>query len=236
MAIIYKATNKINGKAYIGYTKHWPLRKDVHESRSRSLKGEYFHNALAKHGTDNFIWEILLTEATLQDEINLIEEHGTYWETGQGYNLTKGGEGKVGYKTSAETKRKISESHKGKQISDLQRSILRLNAHRMKVDGHTPEAKAKISARHKGVPKTEEHKQNISKNHAAHKESGAFYQSPEFKAKISKALTGQKRTPEQRERYRLAAIERHKSPEYKKKIADAKAAKRNHKINDTAIL
>jgi group I intron endonuclease len=208
MNIIYKATNKIDGKAYIGFTKHWPLRKNIHESRARTDKGEYFHNALAKYGEDNFIWEVLLTDATLQDEIDLIEEHGTYWETGQGYNLTKGGEGKSGYKTSEETKRKISEAHKGKQINDLQRSILRLNAHRMKIHGHTPEAKAKISARFKGKKLSPEHCENISKNHAAYKETGAFYQSPEYKEKMRKALVGKKRTPEQIERYRQAALNR----------------------------
>jgi group I intron endonuclease len=221
MGIIYKATNKINGKAYIGFTTKWPMRKDVHERKSRS-GDEYFHNALAKYGTDNFEWFVLLTEATLQDEIDLIEEHNTFWETGQGYNLTRGGKGTNGnkFKMPEEAKRKISEAHKGKTISDYQRSILRLNAHRMKMDGHTPEAKAKISARFKGIPKTEEHKQNISKGHAAHKPTGAYYQSPEYKEKMRKACTGKKRTPEQRERYRQAALNR--TPEHKQKLAESR--------------
>lgn len=214
MAIIYKATNKINGKAYIGYTNYWPLRKQVHHNKA-NRGGEYFHNALAKYGEENFEWMVLLDGATLDDEIQLIEEHQTYWEYGKGYNLTRGGEGKLGYKTSEETKRKISEAHKGKVVSDEVISRLRLNAHRMKMDGHTEEAKAKISAAFKGKSKSESHKKAISEGHAAKKATGAYYQSPEYKAKMSNSLKGKTRTPEQKERYRLAAIKRWQSKEYR---------------------
>ena len=79
----------------------------------------------------------------------------------------------------------------------------------MKEFGHTAETKARISAIHKGKPKSEEHKQAISLNHAAYKESGAYYQSQEYKEKMSKATKGKKRTPEQRERIRLGALKRY---------------------------
>jgi group I intron endonuclease len=208
MGIVYKATNKLDGKAYIGYTSSWPLRKKAHEKLAGKDNG-YFHNALSKYGYNNFEWFILACDATLQDERELIEEHGTYWETGKGYNLTRGGEGKLGYVTSEETRRKISEAHKGKKVSEKQLQTLRQNARRMKETGHTSETKAKIAAIHKGKPKSEEHKQAISLNHAAYKESGAYYQSQEYKEKMSKATKGKKRTPEQRERIRLGALKRY---------------------------
>lgn len=208
MGVIYKATNKIDGKAYIGYSSSWPLRKKVHE-RLAGRDGGYFHNALNKHGLDAFDWFILLSDATLNDEIQLIQEHGTYWETGKGYNLTRGGEGKLGYKTSAETRKKISDAHKGKEVTANQLQTLRENARRMKIEGHTPVAKAKISAAFKGKPKSEAHRKAISENHASKKETGAYYQSEEYKEKMSKALKGKKRTPEQRERYRQTALKRY---------------------------
>ena len=210
MGIIYKATNKINGKAYIGYTNHWPLRKYRHINKAKG-KGEYFHNALAKYGEDAFEWFVILNDATLDDERQLIEEHGTFWETGKGYNLTRGGEGKLGYKTSEITKKKISDARKGQPLTDRQLLQLRENARMMRGMRRSDQDKAKISAALKGKPKSEAHKQAISDNHASKKPTGAYYQSPEYKAKMSMACKGKVRTPEQRERYRLAALNRKKN-------------------------
>jgi group I intron endonuclease len=208
MGIIYRATNKIDGKTYIGYTSSWPLRKKTHEKLAGKDNG-YFHNALSKYGADNFEWFIIDTDAKLADEKMYIEEYGSYWETGKGYNLTRGGEGKLGYVTSDETRSKISEAHKGKKCTPKQLEILRENAMRMKKIGHTEEAKAKISASHKGKTLSDEHRKNISLNHAAHRETGVYYQSQEYKEKMSKATKGKKRTPEQRERIRLGALKRY---------------------------
>lgn len=208
MGIIYKATNKIDGKAYIGFTTHWPLRQKTHKKLA-GKDGGYFHNALAKYGEDNFEWFILLSDATLEDERQCIEEHGTYWETGKGYNLTRGGEGKLGYRTPEKTRRKISEAHKGKTVSEEVKRTLRENARLMKLRGHTPETKARLSELNKGKVFTEEHRKNISLNHASKRPSGAFYNSPEYRAKQSAANKGKVRTPEQRERYRQAALLRH---------------------------
>ena len=55
--IIYKATNKINGKVYIGQTiNSLEHRKSGHEREARYQKetSVYFHNALLKYGFYNF--------------------------------------------------------------------------------------------------------------------------------------------------------------------------------------
>jgi len=46
---IYKATNKINGKSYIGFDSKWPRRKHKHhfEYKERTSK---FYNAIKKYG------------------------------------------------------------------------------------------------------------------------------------------------------------------------------------------
>ena len=85
---------------------------------------------------------------------------------------------------------------------------LRENAKKMKEIGHTEETKRKISESHKGKIFTEEHKKNMSLNHASKKETGSYYQSEEYKEKMSKSLKGKKRTPESIERYRMAAKKR----------------------------
>lgn len=205
MAVIYKATNTINGKAYIGHALDFEKRKQEHYNKANRGGTEYFYNAIRKYGFDVFEWTVLKEDATLEDEVIHIEEHDTY---GNGYNLTKGGEGKLGYKTTEKTKQKLSKAGKKRVLSEQQLKVLRENAQKMRELGHTEETKKRISASHKGKIFTEEHKKNISKNHAARKETGAYYQSEEYREKMSKACSGKTRTPEQKERYRQAALKR----------------------------
>lgn len=208
MSVIYKAINKVNNKAYVGFAVDFNKRKREHLKRAECNDGEYFHKSLKKYGFDNFDWVILKEDASLDDEMLLIKQEQTFWTTGKGYNLTLGGEGKLGYITPQETKDKISRSHKGKIISERQLAILRANAQKIKETGHTEETRKKISESHKGRVFTEEHKRNISLNHSSKKETGSFYNTLEYKEKMKKALKGKIRTPEQKERYRLAALAR----------------------------
>lgn len=112
IGVIYKWTNKINGKSYIGQTINEEFRKQDH------IKGKYnsvIHKAIKKYGLKNFDYEVLeqIEESKLSErEIYWIEYFDTY---NNGYNLTKGGEGTRGfrYKLTDEQKKKISESHKG---------------------------------------------------------------------------------------------------------------------------
>jgi len=62
MAIVYKATNLINGDYYIGCTKNGLEERRInHISRSKAFvaNGCKFIKALAKFGADNFRWSIL---------------------------------------------------------------------------------------------------------------------------------------------------------------------------------
>lgn len=85
--IIYKYTNKKNGKVYIGRT---VLKLSV-----RKLAGynQYFMRAIAKYGWDGFTEEILATlpEPLLDEaEIRFIEQYEAC-NPSKGYNVTKGG-------------------------------------------------------------------------------------------------------------------------------------------------
>ncbi len=116
--IIYKATNKINGKIYIGQTTYpLDIRIKEHIKSTRRRKSRYyFHKAIKKYGEENFKWEIIAKCNSLkelnQSEIDMIKKYKTFE---CGYNLTIGGEGKSGYKHTDETKKKISESLKGEK-------------------------------------------------------------------------------------------------------------------------
>ena len=98
--IIYKATNILNGKKYIGQTTKSLSDRIVYHMRAARCKSPYiFHKALRKYGIKNFEWEILC-ECDTQTELNekeklLIDENNSYYGKQQGYNMTFGGKGGV---------------------------------------------------------------------------------------------------------------------------------------------
>jgi group I intron endonuclease len=143
-ACVYSVTNKVNGKMYIGVTVNPERRKRSHfkhNIRTRSM----LKNAIAKHGAENFVFEILCVgtkDYCYLVEPRFITEYNT--QTPHGYNICSGGKGskgltgenngmygrtgelhphygKPGYhrgrKHTEETKRKMSEAHKGKVVS-----------------------------------------------------------------------------------------------------------------------
>lgn len=88
---IYKITNKVNGKSYIGqtrYTVEFRWRQHIHKKDN-----VYFHNAIHKYGIENFTVETL-EECNYEDlnsrEIFYIAKYNTFKD---GYNLTLGGDG-----------------------------------------------------------------------------------------------------------------------------------------------
>lgn len=89
--IIYKITNKVNGKSYIGQTRYTiEFRWKQHQHKKDNT---YFHNAIHKYGVDNFNIEILEEcniEELNQKEIFYIAKYDTFKN---GYNLTIGGDG-----------------------------------------------------------------------------------------------------------------------------------------------
>lgn len=104
---IYKITNLINGKIYIG--KHTFSKLDNNYFGS----GIAIKKAIALYGKDKFSKEIICiceTEKELNEkEIFYIKEFDTFKN---GYNMTLGGEGMLGNVPSAETIKKASETRK----------------------------------------------------------------------------------------------------------------------------
>jgi group I intron endonuclease len=93
--LIYKATNKSNGKIYIGQTKHTlQKRKRQHEiSAKNKSTNTIFHKAIRKYGIDGFMWEILEKNVSYHDLDKLENEYIMSNNTlyGNGYNMTTGG-------------------------------------------------------------------------------------------------------------------------------------------------
>lgn len=94
---IYKITNCINGKMYIGQTIHPDRRWTEHKQKARHGQDKFpIHLAIAKYGEENFTFEILeWTENFNNEERRLIQELNTL--SPNGYNISEGGENHVMY-------------------------------------------------------------------------------------------------------------------------------------------
>lgn len=97
MAYIYKITNKLNGKIYIGKTLHsieerW--RQHCRDSKKESKERRPLYAAIRKYGEENFF-----IEQVEECSDNVVNERETYWiewygSFKYGYNATLGGDGK----------------------------------------------------------------------------------------------------------------------------------------------
>lgn len=113
--IIYKALNIINGKAYIGKTIYTlEKRKNSHLVCARNGDNQVFYHAIRKYGENNFTWSIIdygsSHEELVEKEIHWISFYRSYIHSKEsnGYNMTTGGEGCIGYKHTDESKKEMS--------------------------------------------------------------------------------------------------------------------------------
>jgi len=118
--LIYKATNTLNGKSYIGLTSTTlEKRKKSHYAAARRGQGFHFHNALRKYKEDVWEWTILeecesrVTAGLLESKYIL--QHNTYES---GYNRTTGGEAAFTKVVRPETRAKQSAAMTGKKFSE----------------------------------------------------------------------------------------------------------------------
>jgi group I intron endonuclease len=158
---IYKSTNKINGKVYIGFDSNWPNRIGEHKVQHRN-KNYHFYYAIRKYGWDNFEWELLYQSYDGEHCLKYMESYfiEQYDSFNSGYNSTLGGEGTLGWAKfiTEDTRKKMSDGQKGKVIPNKVRIKI---SKTMKGIPKSQETKAKMSASQKGKPKSEEHRQKI---------------------------------------------------------------------------
>ena len=93
--LIYKATNIINNKSYIGLTTRTLQERKLEHLRHIKTENTYFHRAINEYGKDNFLWEIIDDTPSSIKELKEKESYYIqYFNTlaPNGYNITTGGE------------------------------------------------------------------------------------------------------------------------------------------------
>jgi group I intron endonuclease len=124
MGFIYKITNKITNKCYIGETvkpdpeKRWTQHKNTIK---RGIGCPALQDAVKKYGVENFKFDVILIcfdEDRFKYEIEYIKKYNTL--VPNGYNILEGGPGGSfkGKTHSEETKKQISETIKQKYIDN----------------------------------------------------------------------------------------------------------------------
>ena len=145
---IYKITNTVNGKIYVG--------KDEASRPYYMGSGLLLRRALKKYGKENFIKEILeecSDRKTLSDREQWWINHLQCQNPTIGYNISKGGDGGDTLSSHPDLdiiKDKISHKMKSRKLSSSHKSKL---SARMK--GNT------FGKKNQGSHKTEEHKQKL---------------------------------------------------------------------------
>lgn len=177
---IYKTTNLINGKIYIGQT-------STPEHKMYLGSGHLIELAIKKYGKSNFKREILercdSREALNEREVYWISKYNSLAPVG--YNLSSGGnshslhpytiEKLKSYKgamhwinrapleVSNAIKKKISDGNKGKSNGPLSEETKRKMSESKKGKRHSAISRKKMSIAHTGKKLSDKHKRNIAK-------------------------------------------------------------------------
>ena len=119
---IYKITNKINGKCYVGQAVDIRKRAQQHITACKRNVKSKLYDAVRKYGIEQFEITVLLiinlfgkTQDEIKKELNAQEIFyiNLYESYEKGYNSTPGGDsGRLGFQHSKQTIQKIKEAHK----------------------------------------------------------------------------------------------------------------------------
>jgi group I intron endonuclease len=155
---IYRITNNINGKVYIGQSMNIKNRWRQHKYGAFEMNGHcrYLYSAMHKYGINNFSITVIEklnrnTNLFIEDDLNkfeeyFIEKYHSFVDDPlcNGYNLTKGGDHVV---MSLTTRQKISEKNTGKHHSKKTKNKLSLAS---KNYWNSPEALKQLKIRLNG--------------------------------------------------------------------------------------
>lgn len=144
---IYKITNKINNKIYIGLTIQGVKVRFLHHLyEARSGSPFPIHRAIRKYGEENFELEIVKSIESSEELKELEKFYIKEFKANNrqfGYNMTEGGDGTFGRLHSEETKEKIRQKALGRKASEETKQRLKESANRIKEEDWYHDAKVR---------------------------------------------------------------------------------------------
>lgn len=166
--IVYLISNVVSGKRYVGQTctsliRRWQRHVRTAERGSRTA----LSGAIRKYGSSAFKVETLVSVGSKAEmdfyEIGLIRSLKT--KSPEGYNLTGGGEGSFGLTPSEDTRKKMSEAHCVRNLSEeIRRKLSEShmgNTSRLGIP-HSADVRRKISMGGIGLKRSEEVRHRMS--------------------------------------------------------------------------
>ena len=166
MHYVYKTTNKENGKYYVGVHKSENIQNDSYLG-----SGYILAKAIEKYGKESFTREILFEfetpEEAFEKEREIVNEE--FVKNEQTYNIALGGHGgNIVGNHSEETKKLISELHKGKTLTEDHKLKIGIGV-KESIDYqnyiHSEENSKRVSLMRTGQTHSEETKQHLSEVH-----------------------------------------------------------------------
>lgn len=189
MYCIYRITNYLNGKTYIGQHKYKKTPYDSYMGSGKHLKA-----AQKKYGIENFTKDIIIADIEDKAIIDRLEKKYIAFErtsNGNGcYNIADGGQGG---NLGEEVCKRIAELNRGRHHSEETRRKIGMKS---RGRHHSEETRKKMSESHKGRPNpnkgkklgpcSEEHKRRLSEANKGKKKP----HSEEWKIKQSETMKG----------------------------------------------
>lgn len=161
--IVYKVVNKLTGKMYVGKTMLSADRR-WRQHCGKSSTCTYLKNAIAKHGKNSFEFEVIDSAISPKElsvkEMFHIQNLNTL--VPNGYNLTAGGEGMIGFKHSLDTKLKMAEKKIGLKRPPYSEEAIQKMRNGQIGRVFSEETKLKLSKALKGIKRSEETKKRMS--------------------------------------------------------------------------
>lgn len=190
MFYLYKISNILNNKVYIGQSNKEKERWRQHKYYARQVNPiQYIHRAMAKYGIENFIYEVIAMcqEAKYTNEIEtlLIQQYNSCNKK-FGYNIAPGGN--VAWNRGLP---KEQQPMFGKKQSDFHSKRM-TEVHKGKIVIFTEQTKQKISDSNKGSKRSEDTKRKMSEARIG------FKHTIDSKNKMSKSHTGKIISEEQK--------------------------------------
>jgi group I intron endonuclease len=224
---IYKITNTIDGKSYIGSARNIQIRWGIHRRSLNFNKhhSRYLQRAWNKYGAECF--EISIIEICSIPDLISIEQY--YMDTlHPEYNISQKAGSSLGVKHTPETIAKFKIAAAGRLIgykhSDESKKNMSIAANNM-----TPEHRNNISKTHKGMGHKQETRDKISnivKN---------LWGNPEYRRHMSEIHKGKKQSPEHIAKKNAANTGKIRTVEMRNRISDSLKGNKNSVGHKTSL-